>query len=287
MKHFDEPPDRNSLLYWYPEIHDYFETPETWVLSPPNLLNWLSNGIPKVWAARIRESLKKNYPVFFRTEHASNKHEWSKSCVIHHEEEIEGKILNTLYFNKEVGLWPEHLVFREMLRPYGGPRMKKMGGFQAFGGFPVSRELRFFVNLGRVECVHRYWAHEVFVLDRWAALTVPSDWGKRWKKLYTIDRLDIAEISGRIENDFSPLLKNDSWSVDFMYARQMHNPLYRWYLIDMAVAKDSYHFDHESDLISPGGKSVVLMNRKRERHEMKMQLKREREIVDLDFVPMV
>lgn len=276
--------NHNSLLYWYPEVKGYFSTPETWTLSPPDITKWLDNGIPETWMKRIGALIDGKYPVFFRTDIASNKHEWSESCVIGSAEEIEHKVLNTLDFNFMVDLWPEHLVFREMLKPYGGPHMKNNGGFQAYEKFPVSRELRFFVEYGEVKCVHRYWAHEVFVLDRWAVRTVPKDWEKRWKKLYNIKEHEITELSGRIENDFSSILRKESWSVDFLYARKAHSPLYRWYLIDMAEAGTSYHFDHESDLISPNGKSVVLMNR---RHELEKNILGDGQVVEFPLTEII
>ena len=259
--------DHNSLLYWYPEIREYFPTPMTATLSPPDLYQWMEDGIPDEWFQKITNLLQGKYPVFFRTDSASNKHEWKESCVIHNEKEIRNKIFRTLDFNYAVDLWPQHLVFRELLKPYGGTAMKNEGGFEAFGGFPVSRELRFFMNKGTVECVHRYWLHEVFVKDRWAARTVPKDWERRWKKLYAIPSGQIRELSGRIENDFSPALKEENWSVDFMYASKPKNPDYfAWYLIDMALAEQSFHADHSSDLITPQGKSMVESDEILEKH---------------------
>lgn len=254
------PSDHNSLLYWYPEIKDYFPTPKTWTLSPANLIGWMDNGIPDEWLARIKKLIEGKYPVFFRTDHASNKHEWKESCIIHHEREIKLKISRTLDFNYSVDLWPQHLVFRELLKPYGGSSHRSWGGFDAFGGFPVGRELRFFIAEDKVQCVHRYWLHEVFVKDRWAARTVPRDWDSRWKKLYDIPASQISMLSGRIENDFSPALKTESWSVDFMYASRGNSGVYQWFLIDMALAPLSYHPDHSSDMITPGGRSIIEMN---------------------------
>lgn len=252
--------DHNSLLYWYPEVKDYFPTPETWTLSPPDLIDWMDDGVPDVWFKKITTLLGGKYPVFFRTDHASNKHEWKESCIIHNEREIKLKISRTLDFNYSVDLWPQHLVFRELLKPYGGNSHRRWGGFDAFKGFPVGRELRFFVAEGKVQCVHRYWAHEVFVKDQWAARTIPRDWDLRWKKLYNIPASQISMLSGRIENDFSPALKTESWSADFMYASRGNSGVFQWFLIDMALSHLSFHPDHSTDLITPNGKSVVESN---------------------------
>ncbi|EQB64449.1 MAG: hypothetical protein AMDU3_IPLC00004G0027 [Thermoplasmatales archaeon I-plasma] len=234
------PTDHNSLLYWYLEVREYFETPNTFTLSPPDLLEWM-DGMPENWVKKIKAELKGKYPVFFRTDLASNKHEYNRSCIIHNEREIKSKIYNTLDFNFSVDLFPQHLVFRELLTPFSN--------FKAFDGLPIARELRVFVEKGKVTCVHRYWAHEVFVRDHWASFTIPDDWEKRWTKLYDIPKGEIIQIIGQIENDFSPALKEENWSVDFMYAYRGHSKSYRWFLIDMAQAEMSFHPEHSSDLI--------------------------------------
>lgn len=248
--------DHNSLLYWYPEISDVFLTPKTYYITPKDVYEWMRNGVPDEWIEKIDHNLIGRYPVFFRTDHSSNKHEWNKSCVVHNKNEINSRIINTLDFNYMEDLWPTALVFRELLKPYGGKNHADFGGFNAFDGFPVGRELRFFFMDGKVECVHRYWLHELFVTDSWAVSTVPKDWEKRWKKLYDIPSDEIAGITRQIEKDFPAVLRTENWSVDWMYAKGKDTE-YRWYLIDMALADRSFHPEHSSDLISPGGESVV------------------------------
>ncbi|MGC8563197.1 MAG: hypothetical protein ACP5NO_08445, partial [Thermoplasmata archaeon] len=65
----------------------------------------------------------------------------------------------------------------------------------------------------------------------------------------------IRQLVEQIENNFPPGLKNEDWSVDFMYASRGKSRVYRWFLIDMALADVSFHVGHSSDLVwsAPGG----------------------------------
>ena len=240
--------DHNSLLYWYPIVKDYFETPETIVYKPKkDMMHWLGNGISPYQIKKIKALLKDDGIYFLRTDMASNKHNWKEACIVGRKYNIGPKIMDTLDFNYRFDLEPTALIFREML--------EANIAFRAFNDFPVAYEIRAFVSGGKLDCMHNYWAKEVFVKDKWAQRTIPKDWESKWDALY---RRNIANVQALYEMliDRLPNIRlQGSWSMDFMYANRADEPLKKqWFLIDMADARMSYHFDHKSDLLIEGKK---------------------------------
>jgi len=236
--------NHNSLIYWYPEVSKLFKTPATKYLYLPNMVKWLDQGLSNETIKKIDAFLQHQYPIFLRTDLTSAKHNYDESCIVNNEKELAKKIYNTLDFNFSVDLYPEYLVFRQYLDVYST--------FKAFNSLPIGRELRFFINDGKVECIHRYWVKEVFTTDRWAIRTIPKNWEELWDDLYNIPQSELIRLKGEIESNFPSSLKNLSWSMDFAYARPYsikEDYAYHWYLIDMGIAEDSYHSSHNKDIL--------------------------------------
>ncbi len=254
---------KNSLCYWFPEIKDRFPTPETWIWEPEGenpyriVFKWLDKGpspeVIKSMKALVRDKL----PVFIRTDQSSNKHEWNKSCIINELGELASRVYNTLDYNCMVDLSPCAIVFRELLTG--------MKSFKVYDGMPVNREVRLFYVGGRVACVHRYWGREVFQNDEWAVRTIPNDFETQFRLLYDLRDLNLSELIQQVESNFPDKLKSDDWSVDLMWAHNSKNGEMRWFLTDAALAKDSAHYSHESDLLWPENVNIGSVGRTTEK----------------------
>jgi len=125
------------------------------------------------------------------------------------------------------------------LNPNGGPTAFMVrefldldAKFTAFGGLPVAREWRFFVDKCQVFCYHPYWPiaaleDKVKDCEDWKNV-LASDFhlmrpGDLWS--LSIMSIHLAEkLGGR-------------WSVDFAMDRTG-----KWWLIDCARMEDSWHW---------------------------------------------
>jgi hypothetical protein len=147
----------DSMLFWYPKIKildipqpktEIYEIPKNILenLCEENMQNLDMNAVKEV-ANRI------GYPLFLRTDLASGKFFWKRSCFVEKEEDLKQHIFEVISFNQCAdicGLPFEALVFREYIP------MKNL--FTAFyGEMPVNPEIRFFVKDGEVKCWHWYW----------------------------------------------------------------------------------------------------------------------------------
>lgn len=219
-----------------------FNTPNTVILqlNPDYLSDILDDNVSQNLVDIVDEIAKYiKYPVLLKTDMASHKHDYADACVIHRKQEIAHKIFNTLEFNYIVDLYPMALVIREFI--------KHNSTFKAFNKLPIAREYRVFWIDGKIKCIHRYWAKEVFQKDKWALRTEPKNWESLWNKMYDpkIVNAEIEEIKILLNTRFTKTeLSKDNWSIDFMSAKNG-----KIYLIDMGEANLSYHSEHSSDLL--------------------------------------
>ncbi len=148
------------MLYWWPLVKEIgIPVPRTEIIEIPegqDLQILDDMNILRQYTGRIKEiaSLLK-YPLFFRTDMVSGKHQWTESCFISHEQALIRNMFNTIEFGwiaDIIGIPCHALVFREFLEcDYQ---------FKAFDGMPITKERRLFVRDGVVECSHPYWPEE-------------------------------------------------------------------------------------------------------------------------------
>lgn len=223
---------KTSMLYWWPRVKDLgIPVPKTVIIEMPE--DDLAGLLDDKWLSLederrlIKAGEKVGYPLFLRTDMASAKHQWERTCFVPKFEElfkhVWALIDATLAASMFGELDPSALVFRELLR--------LNSFFTAFSGLPISAERRYFVRDGVVECHHPYWTQD--------AIKRPSksDWKER---LATLNKESAEEIEllTKYATRVGEVLEG-YWSIDFAEARD-----HSWYLIDLAVGERSWHPEH-------------------------------------------
>ena len=228
----------SSLLYWFPKVKNLgFRVPRTIFLPIPDLdRHEYVDGDGACLEPHIGNILKCakliGYPLFLRTDLASGKHNWNKSCYVEKEEDLISHVREVLEFNYMadiLGLPCKALVFREYipLESY----------FVAFWGeMPVAKERRVFVRDGKVICHHAYWV-EAAIVDgtRRVWNKLPTDWKEILDK--KINAISIDEEAHLLKYALlvAKAIKG-YWSVDFAKAKTGE-----WVLIDMGKGECSWH----------------------------------------------
>ena len=220
--------DKNSMFYWYPIVQ------KCGILSPKTILVPFKGKLEYkifdgkkskafgIFVSRLEiEADKIGYPLFMRTDETSNKHEWKASCYVESKEQIHGHLLNILeMIEMSMGLGFKGVALREFLQ--------LETTFTSHNGMPVAKEFRLFVRNGKLECLHPYW-------PKASIHTKEPDWEKKIDQLRILTIDDLNAILKQL-NKFGAELP-EYWSVDFCKTTKGE-----WYLTDMAVGKDSYHW---------------------------------------------
>ena len=227
--------DPNSMFVWLPKVVEAgIPHPRTVMLEVDR---WkLTNCFDpdeETDAALLRTIAETaeafGYPLFLRTDLASGKHSWNRSCYIPSREVLiqhVGGVIEANEMANVVGLDYAGLAFRELL--------ELDSTFTAFDGMPVARERRYFAAAGVVQCRHAYWFEGAIERSWWEK---PPDWKERLALLNdeSTDPPELAEWASRVTR-----LLPGAWSVDFACLRDRRH----WVLIDMALAHQSWHPEH-------------------------------------------
>lgn len=226
--------DIDSLLVWYPKIKDLpIPQPKTEIiiLSDDELKSLREGKVSPSIVNKIKIiGDKLGYPLFIRTDLASNKFEWDRSCFVSSTTDIARNIGVIVEFNLSVDVMQE-LNFRVLVVREYIPMDSKYTAF--YGNMPVCPERRYFLEsegdgTGIVTCHHPYWIEEAVVNP-----SVPN-----WKELSKeMNKETEAEVD--LLADYCGLLMGvikGYWSVDFCRAKDG-----RWILIDMAQGGRSWH----------------------------------------------
>lgn len=218
-----------SMLYWYLKIRDLaIPQPKTrmYKLTEQELKIFYNEQFPPTLLNNIKSIISEfSYPLFVRTDFASGKHGWKDTCFIENEEKLFRNIFEIVVENLIADLFGlpfKALIFREYI--------PLEAGFKAFyGNMPVAKERRYFINNKQIQCHHPYWPKD--------AIRTPDN--EDWEKI-------IEEQNKETEGEIELLSKycimvsevlEGYWSVDFAYGQDK-----KWYLIDMALGDDSFHW---------------------------------------------
>jgi len=225
----------SALPTWFPKIKDILPVPKTIILNltpeesieAMNLLDGVM--ISDALYSQIKESAARiGYPLFLRTDQGSAKHDWKDTCYVESEDKLVGHVAALVNWQLMRFLpAPRALVFRELLPLYSR--------FKAFDGeLPISRERRFFVEDGKVQCRHPYWPE--------GAIEKPDypDWKEHLSRLNEEMPNEVGYLTALAEV-FSRLVPG-FWSVDFAQDKSG-----QWYMIDAARGELSYHLGHGED----------------------------------------
>lgn len=226
--------DKNCLSTWYPLLVDAgLPVPRTEIIRMTE--GELAIAADCVCAGNDRAGELKDffrsiddaavlvgYPCFLRTGQTSGKHEWSKTCLLPCRGEIANHVFSLIEFS-EMAMLPWNVwCVRELLPA------KPLAICDRYGGMPVCREWRFFVQGGSVQCVHPYWplrALQEGMTDQARAAEVYEILVERvpdWTQLLTLARRAGLGLEGY-------------WSVDLLETER------GWYVTDAAEGVRSYH----------------------------------------------
>lgn len=224
--------DRNSLLFWFPKIqHLPIPQPKTEiVLFAEKGYDYIEYLGGRIYTPKLLDELRQKakligYPLFMRTDYLSGKHEWL--CYVENETSLCLNIPHFIELTANAGLFglPLHaFALREFL--------ELDSTFRAFGGLPIARERRYFIENGKVKCHHPYWVKEA--LQFWGNVIAPLNWQRQLRKL-NIETKEEIELLTDYSLQVASILEG-YWSVDFAYSKQGV-----WYLIDMASGEESWH----------------------------------------------
>ena len=251
--------NKNSMLYWYPKIKDLpIPMPKTIIWEIPK------KYFPEIWwneglvlkmleenGKEIKEIAKKiGYPLFLRTDLASGKHGWEKTCYVEKEEDLLNHAFEVIEFNMIadlVGLPFRALVFREFI--------EMDWKFKAFyGNLPISPERRYFIKNGRVVEHFPYWIEDA--IEKGVSRNLPENWRELLKEINKETEEEVKLLTKYAEMVAKRL--KGYWSVDFCRARDG-----TWYLIDMAIGEESWkpEIKQKSFVESPESIKKVLKER--------------------------
>lgn len=233
--------DRNCLSWWFPKLEAAcLPVPKTIILTMPvaaqedffsafDGTDSPDGGVAvKAFGDQVRAAVAEvgGPPAFLRTGHTSGKHNWSRTCFLSDPALAESHLFAIIEFSEICDLmglpWSTWAV-REMLPT------KVFGSCAKYGGMPVAREFRFFVDGGEIRCWHPYWPDQSLV-DGGATEAVRkavtdghlTNVGEA-NRLYDVARRAGAALGG-------------AWSVDILDTRL------GWYVTDCALAEDSWHW---------------------------------------------
>lgn len=221
--------NRNSMFYWWPKVKDLpIPQPKTFMVRFKGDFTYdvVDGDINPSWErffAKVKAEAKKiGYPLFMRCDETSHKHEWKDSCYVESEEKLIPNFCSIL-----------EMIAMAFTLSFSGVAIREFldldARFTSHNEMPVACERRYFVRDGEVECWHPYWPP--------SAIRRPSikDWYKVLKELQTSTSLEFTLLS-----HYSELVgeaMGGYWSVDFCRHKNKS-----WYLTDMALGDDSYHW---------------------------------------------
>lgn len=227
--------NKNSLLYWFPKVCALgIPVPRTHSMvlcddAVSALLATLDGSrVPDGFMKPIQEAAAEmGFPLFLRTDLQSGKHGWKKTCYVEDASCLQANIIGVVEENMLgaccFGPLFEALVFREFL--------DLETNFTAFyGSMPINRERRYFVRDGSILCHHPYWPADA--IDGHAD---DPDWRN---KLAVLNEEPDAETA--LLSDYALTASRSLpgfWSADFAKATDG-----TWYLIDMALGGESFHW---------------------------------------------
>jgi len=233
----DEEINKSSMLYWYPLIKDLsIPQPKTEIVLQKD--DWWGYLDGKPFSEEdiiiLRDTIEKiGLPCFMRTDLASGKHNYLDTCYIGTIADLEKHLFRLIEANALHDLWFNAIIIREFI--YLGCK------FKAFDGLPIASERRYFIRDGKVICHHPYWHLDAIRFYRRTEDQENLEWQKL---LYEMNIESETEIS--LLTSYAGMVGavlNDSWSIDF--AKDSEG---RWWLIDMALAEQSWHPDCKNKL---------------------------------------
>jgi hypothetical protein len=235
--------NRNCLSFWFPKLQAAgLPVPRTEIVfTGVDLVPLCDGQTPDGWeefVALLRTAADTIGPPpwFLRTGQGSGKHNWRNTCFVRDAAELRFHVTALVEWSHIVdflGLPHNVWCVREMLP------VDPVAVLPAYGDMPLVKEVRAFVEGGRVVCDHPYWP----------ARAVLEGFGLRGRETLTPDEqkrvLDAIDQITIVPETWRPLAErvaevfagDGSWSVDLLATRN------GWFVTDMAAAARSFHWD--------------------------------------------
>lgn len=254
--------DRSCLTYWFPRLLAAgIPVPKTEIVDAGedwrNLLGYFDNpkqhpgefvkaeAVMKPLAANLRQAAARigPAPYFLRTGQGSGKHRWKDCCDLRDLDAIENHILALVEWSEMVdmmGLPWRFWVVRERLP------VKSIAILPGYGDMPLVREIRCFVNGGKILCHHAYWPRDSIrdglskkLSHGWDEDNVDGGRELEADDLYLASQMDVDAEYGALHNArrVAKVFADDGyWSVDVLETER------GMFVTDMAVGERSFHW---------------------------------------------
>lgn len=241
--------ERNCLSFWYPKLDMAgIPTPLTQIYKgAPDLAPLLDgkdapgfrdfvNALLQM--ARVVAGVRadgKPWPFFLRTGQGSGKHSWGHTCYVDVERRpLDAHIVQLVEWSHMVSLFglPHDVWVVRRLLP-----TKPLTTMMRYDGFPLVREVRCFVEGGKVVCAHPYWP--LGSLEK--GLELHQTRRARAKELFDQMLWNDADAAKFmvVAQAVADIFKDDgAWSVDLLETVDG-----RWFCTDMATAAQSFHYE--------------------------------------------
>lgn len=263
--------DLNSALFWFPRIQAAgLPVPQTKFVPYDHhgaIASMEGMEIPKPpvdFDAITKAANEIGFPVFIRQDHTSAKHrgprcyKWNgvdeddlKTLIWHLVEDVEMKLWMGADLSNSAFMVREFLDLEAPFEAFG-----QVPGMEGRVGLPIAREWRFFADQDGIICAHPYWTpdafddeHHPWGLERTGNMTEndlfeiravegPPGWREALADLEQPikNSLEAADLHRMALEAAKACPQGGAWSVDFAKTRNG-----KWFLIDMALAKDSHH----------------------------------------------
>ena len=239
---------KNCMSYWFPKLAKTgIPFPQTAIVDMNKIDDNFNKAMMKLfWMKKLDEKDMRTfssfrgllehmitrmggYPVFIRTGQTSHKHQWSETCYVKQKDTLMKNVQTMLEYSIMSSVNPKKSfpinvwVVRKLI--------PTSPIFSAFGSqIPITKEMRFFIRDGKIECMHPYWPEESI-----KGFTEDKDWKKKLKTMNIISDDDLNHLK-KLTLKVARVFKG-YWSIDWLKSKSG-----KWYAIDMATGKDSYHW---------------------------------------------
>ena len=236
--------NRNCLSYWFPKLlTSGAPVPQTEIVKTDvNLCMVLDGELPPGWwlfLDELSEAVKRiGLPCFLRTGQTSGKHNWKNTCHVKDAELSRhvGALVEFSAMADFIGLETNVWVIREFLPT------KPITVLPAYGDMPLVKEIRAFVEGGKISCWHPYWPGEAIRqgfprdyagLNDEIKISLSENIDAIIAKAHDLDWPSAEPLALKVAEAFAD---DGAWSVDLLPTE------HGWFVTDMAEAKRSFHW---------------------------------------------
>ena len=233
-------PDRTCLSWWFPKlVQAGLPVPETRYIAV-NHARLIGEEMYENHGQSVSRPMAEmlcglamddqiGFPCFLRTGHFSGKHDWRRTCFVESPDHMLGNMASLAVMQECCGCHPPNnlsvWVVRRILPT------KTIVRCEGYGGFPLTREIRVFVEDGHVAYTAPYWPDGAIEQGK----PEHNEWSLDSVQSFTDEELaDVTALAAKAGEACG-----GRWSVDVLDTEE------GWYVTDLAIAESSYGFDAE------------------------------------------